>query len=238
MSMTTTTPPVGVSNEDIRFEILDTRSDVTALTRNVSSVNRRLDSIEHRLANDVRQIGGHVDSIERQIGELRRILSDTEADARRERDARERTRRVNRLTIVYAAALGIGALGGYYASVAEAAPPPPNAAAPLAWPTRSVEAAAHRWLDELAPDALGDGVRLVDHQWACERTKRRPARYRCEGAALWIEAGEYVETREVLSACRPSRRVTGNGATWTSARVLVRREGPKRGGMLCKRASS
>ena len=35
-----------------------------------------------------------------------------------------------------------------------------------------------------------------------------------------------------------SRRVTGNGTTWTSARVLVRREGPRRGGLLCTRRSS
>lgn len=128
-------------------------------------------------------------------------ITAAEARARHERAVKSRRRRW--IVVRFGAAVLVVSAVGAIADAAIAAPPP-NAAAPLAWPTRSVEAAAHRWLEELAPDALGDGVRLVSHEWACERTKRRPARYRCEGAALWMEAGEYVETREVLSACRPS----------------------------------
>lgn len=205
-----------------RNEIRSLRHDVNQLRADMGAIRKVRDDVD-----DVRQI---VDVLSSRVGTIQR---NDQAAAER----RLRWKRVMLVGSFCSALFGTGALVGHFAETAKAAPPP-NAAAPLAWPTRSVEAAAHRWMDELAPDALGDGVRLVTHEWACSRTKRRPARYRCEGAALWIEAGEYVETREVLSACRPSRRVTGNGTTWTSARVLVRREGPRRGGLLCRRTST
>lgn len=204
-------------------EIRGLRRDVNQLLADVGAIGKVRDDVDHL------RVG--VDTLSSIVGAIQD----------RDRQAWEKRLRWKR-TIIFslfaASLLGTGLLIGYFADPAKAASPPPNAAAPLSWPTRSVEAAAHRWIRELAPDALGDGVRLVTDEWACSQTRRRPARYRCEGAVLWVEAGEYVETREVLARCRPSRRVGGNGATWTTARVLVRREGPRRGGLLCGRVST
>ena len=129
----------------------------------------------------------------------------------------------------------VGALG--FSARAAVAAPPPVAAPQLAWSVGTVEDAAEAWiLDVYQPNEGGAGLYVVQADAACQRTRRRPARYRCEVAALWVENGEFSESRERLTYCSPRRGVRGYGANPAAhrARFRVHRDGPLAGGVICR----
>lgn len=149
-----------------------------------------------------------------------------------------RTARLNGLVRGFLLGLIAGlVIGATVFSAGAKAAPPPVAAPPLAWSVGTVEDAAEAWiLDVYQPNEDGAGLYVVQADAACQRTRRRPARYRCEVAALWVENGEYSESRELLTYCSPRRGVRGYAANPAThrARFRVRRDGALAGGVICR----